>query len=308
MKKILSSIIISVILLGQATAQKISEHSVKYMVSFDASKNLYTAWLVPNYSTPNHNNPDTEEKGATAQFSLKVPRGFELSNLQSLLAGWDTKPTKLGSEDAFIKAGTDANYEYIIIGKSPVETNYGEFKEGEPVALFTFKGNISANQDKVGVLENEDSFVKIAQETFSLNVASSFYSRSGQAAKVTATPQEQFAKRTSLNDVLKDMSKKMLGESLMIPTEIRPEDKVLTYPNPASEEVNVKYFASEDGATAHIYLMNTQGTVLQEQKVKSKLGFNTVQMKIANFADGAYTIKTEINNQAITKKVVKVQQ
>ena len=65
MKKILSSIIISVILLGQATAQKISEHSVKYMVSFDASKNLYTAWLVPNYSTPNHNNPDTEEKGAT---------------------------------------------------------------------------------------------------------------------------------------------------------------------------------------------------------------------------------------------------
>jgi Secretion system C-terminal sorting domain len=306
MKKILSSLIISWMLIGQATAQKISDHSVKYMVSFDANKSLYTAWLVPNYSTPNHNNPDTEEKGATAQFSLKVPRGFELSHLQSLLAGWDSKPTKLGSEEAFMKAGADANYEYIIIGKSPVETNYGEFKEGEPVALFTFNGNISSNQDKVGVLENEDSFVKIAQETFSLNVASSFYSRSGQAAKVTATPQEQFVQKTSLGDVLNEMMTKMKSENRLIQEEIRPEDKVLTYPNPASEVINVKYFANSEGENAHIYLMNLQGRVLQEQQIKSKLGFNTVQLNIDNLPDGGYTVNTEMNTQAITKKVIKV--
>jgi FAD synthase len=52
--------------------------------------------------------------------------------------------------------------------------------------------------------------------------------------------------------------------------------------------------------------MNLQGRVLQEQQIKSKLGFNTVQLNIDNLPDGGYTVNTEMNTQAITKKVIKV--
>ena len=308
MKKILVSIGLVLGVLMHSHAQRISDNGVKYMVSFDAEKRLYTAWLVPNYDTPNSNNPDTEEKGATAQFSLKVPKGFVISQVENLKGGWDTQPTKLGSEDAFQKAGVDGNYEYYIIGKSPVETNYGTFKAGEPVALFTFKGNINANQEKVGVLENTDNFVRIAENTLSLNVASSFYSRSGQAARVDAMPLEQFNKTTQLSEVIKEMTQRLTHEQLSVASELKPEQLVIAYPNPISEEVNIKYFATKEGDKTEISLIKADGTVLQQQKLSTHLGFNTVKLKLNDVADGTYFIKTQVGNQLITKKIAKMQE
>lgn len=288
-------------------AQRLSEQGVKYMVSYDADKKLYTAWLVPNYDTPNSNNPDTEEKGATAQFSLKVPKGFVLSQMQSLKGGWDNQATKLGAEDAFQKAGANPNYEYYIIGKSPVETNYGSFKAGEPVALFTFKGNLNNNQEQVSVLENNDAFVNIAEKTFSLNVASSFYSRSGQAARVDVMPLEQFNKSTQLSEVIKEMTQRLTHEQLSMAPEIKPEQLVIAYPNPVSEEVNIKYFATKEGEKAEISLIKADGTVLQQQKLNTQLGFNTLKLKLSDLADGAFYLKTQVGNQVFTKKIAKVQ-
>lgn len=83
-----------------AQAQNKSSYTVKYMVSYDETARRYTAWVVPNYSTPNENNQTSEEKGATAQFSLKVPKGFVLSDVRDIHGAWE-KTGKLAARRRF---------------------------------------------------------------------------------------------------------------------------------------------------------------------------------------------------------------
>ncbi len=62
----------------------LSSNEVRYMITREPATGVFTAWVVPNYSTPNANNPESEDFGATAQFSLKVPKEFVLTNLQDI--------------------------------------------------------------------------------------------------------------------------------------------------------------------------------------------------------------------------------
>jgi Secretion system C-terminal sorting domain len=289
---------------GIQAQQKLSQNTIRYMVSFDSANELYTAWVVPDYNTPNSNNPDTEEKGATAQFSLKVPKGFEIKSLKSIKGDWDKSPSKIGSEAFFKEANLETGFEYYIIGKAPTETNYGNFKSGEPVALFTFKANRS---DKINVLESNDSFVTIVDKNLSLNVASSFYSRSGQAPKIDAMPLEQYKTQTTIDGVLKETAQK-LNETSILSTDKTKNDvaAVIAYPNPASEELNVKFFAKSEGLLAHIYLINTSGNELQYHKIKSKLGFNELNLKTNHLPDASYIIKTVLGEETFTLKIVKI--
>ena len=67
------------LLLGShlAFAQQ-STNTVNYQVTYYAGTGRYTAWVVPNYNTPNSVNNTSTEKGGTAQFSIKYPRRFPL--------------------------------------------------------------------------------------------------------------------------------------------------------------------------------------------------------------------------------------
>lgn len=286
------------------SAQQRATNSVKYMVTFDKATAMYTAWLVPNYSTPNFNNPNTEEKGATAQFSLKVPKGFELTNFQNIKGEWDKGGSKIGSDVYFKDAGVDMNFEYYIIGKSPVETNYGNFQEGEPVALFSFKGQ-TATPDKISVLENSDQFVDIAYNKLSLNVASSFYSRSGQAPKMDARPLEQFTKKADMQEVVKELAAKLGATESLLIEEADVSKNVLVYPNPADTIVNIKYFSLEDDAAAKIELFDQNGTALKTKEEVAKRGFNTAKFDVTNLSGSTYMIRTTVGGNVITKKVVK---
>jgi Secretion system C-terminal sorting domain len=292
--------------LNVALAQKLSDQKVKYMVSFDNTSKIFTAWVVPEYNTPNYNNGDKEEKGATAQFSLKVPKGFEISTIQSVVGEWESKPMKLGSEEEFIKAGVDKNFEYYIIGKSPSETNYGEFKSGEPIVLFNFKAVNATNPSLVSVLETNDQFVKIAQEIFSLNVGSSFYSRSGQAPKVDAVPLEQFKTQTTFQAVITEVTQKLDEATILSTEKTEPNSVVIMFPNPASETINVKFFSAKASEIANIYLYSTSGNELQHHEVKSQLGFNNLALRVSSLPDGTYTVKTVIGEIISNKKIVKI--
>lgn len=287
-----------------AGAQQRAAHSVKYMVTFDKSKATYTAWVVPNYSTPNFNNPNTEEKGATAQFSLKVPKGFELTNFQNIKGDWEKGSSRIGSGPYFKEAGVDTNFEYYIIGKSPSETNYGNFQEGEPVALFTFKGQ-TPDPDKISVLENSDEFVDIAYNKLSLNVASSFYSRSGQAPKMEARPLEQFAKKADMQEVVKELAQKLGATESLLTEEADASKNVLVYPNPADTAINIKYFSLEEGAAAKIELFDQNGTALRTKDAVAKRGFNTEKFEVGGLSGGTYLLRTTVGTNVITKKVFK---
>lgn len=286
--------------LGSVQAQTESDLKTKYMITYDEVKDVFTAWIVPNYNTPNVNNPDTEERGVTAQFSVKVPRGFNITSVSDLKGTWEKNPAKIGSQEGFKKANVDPLYEYYIIGKGNVETNYGVFKAGEPVAIFSFKGT-GGEATKVAVLENNDAFVGIADNQFALNVRNSFYSRSGQTTKSSAKPLEQDAGSTSLKEVLAQIASKVSAE---VNTEA--EYKVLTYPNPTSGLVNLKLFVEKENANIGVDVIDTRGISQSSSKVKGNIGMNTLQVNLKDARSGEYFIKASIDDKIYTQKVIKV--
>jgi|GEM_PF-3995980 len=173
-----------------AIAQDLSTNQVNYQLTYNPTTQVYTVWVVPQYNTPNPNNPEANELGATAQVSLKVPKDFVIQNITDIRGTWEKSPVKLGNQAAFLSAGLDPNYLYYVIGKTSTEVNYGPFSSGTPVSLFTFQGN--ACYGAVGVLAKTDPFVAAAKNLASLNTACSFYSRSGQATSGNVIPLEQF--------------------------------------------------------------------------------------------------------------------
>ncbi len=304
-KQILTMVALLLGVVAGLQAQDFSQFSVKYMVTYDESKASFTAWVVPQYDTPNIHNGDSEEKGATAQFSLKVPKGFVMSNIQDVRGVWEKTPNKVGMQASLLKAGADGSFEYYVLGKAAVETNYGNFKSGEPVALFTFSGNGgSANQ--VSALESNDPFIKIADKTMSLNVGSSFYSRSGQRPTISATPLEQFAAPISINTVLKEAATKA-GIVSSESAEMSADSKLIAYPNPAVDVLNVKYFSEKEGANVQIELVDVKGSSQISNISKAKLGFNTLQLNVSKLVTGSYIIKTTIDKLVLSKKVSKIE-
>ena len=282
-------------------AQTESDLKTKYMITYDGGKDVFTAWIVPSYDTPNFNNSDTEEKGITAQFSLKVSRGFTLTSLTDMKGSWEKMPIKIGSQKAFLKVNVDPQFEYYIIGKTKGETNYGTFKSGEPIAIFTFKGT-GGDISKVAILDNNDPFVQIADKYFSLNVRNSFYSRSGQTSKSSAKPLEQDEGSISLKEVLAIIASNV---SEKIDSEI--EHKVLAYPNPTTNLINLKIFAEKDNANISIDLINGRGISQQLSKSKGTIGINTVQIDLKDVRLGEYFIKTTIDDKFYTNKIMKIE-
>ena len=297
LKNILFVLLMSCILVK---AQTESDLKTKYMMTYDEGKDVFTAWVVPTYDTPNFNNPDTEEKGATAQFSLKVPRGFVLTTISDIKGAWEKTPTKIGSQEVFSKVNIDPQFEYYILGKTNVETNYGTFKSGEPTAIFTFKGK-GGDVSKVAILDNNDPFVQIADKHFSLNVRNSFYSRSGQTSKSSAKPLEQDAGSISLKEVLSLIASKVSKE---VNTEV--EHTVLVYPNPTSNLINLKIFIEKDNANIGIDLIDSRGISQQLSKLKGMIGINTFQVILKDVRSGEYFIKTTIDDKIYTEKIIKL--
>jgi hypothetical protein len=174
-------------------AQQLSTNQVNYQLTYNSANQTYTVWVVPQYATPNANNPNTNELGATAQVSLKVPKDFVIQNITDIRGTWEKSPVKLGTQSVFTPAGLDPNYLYYVIGKTSTEADYGAFVSGTPVSLFTFQGN--ACYGAVGILAKADPFVAAAKTLASLNTACSFYSRSGQATSGNVIPLEQFVEK-----------------------------------------------------------------------------------------------------------------
>ncbi|MVM31634.1 tandem-95 repeat protein [Spirosoma sp. HMF4905] len=186
-----------------ALAQQ-SPNTVKYKVTYDATTQTYTAWVVPDYATPNTNNIGAIELASTAQFTLKVPVGFVISNITDATGAqvWDKNPAKLGPGLSLTAVnGTvftqdyspvvlDPTYGYYVIGKAPTESNLGAFVVGVPVALFTFKGNGCFGP--ISPLAPSYPFIQAAVNAYSFNVGNSFYSFSGQPAGGNQDPLEQF--------------------------------------------------------------------------------------------------------------------
>ncbi len=281
----------------------ISSSEVRYMVTFEPTTSQYTAWIVPGYNTPNANNPDSEDRGATAQFSLKVPLDFTLTELRDLRGNWDKSPYKLMTPDGFTAPASEAKSAYYVIGKTPQETIYGPFAKGEPIALFTFKGQ-SGNPKQVQALATNDPFVTFAETKMALHIRSSFYTRSGQRASMTAHPLEQMNGVITLDEVLKQ-KQTQLGLQSTDPNEDIATLSLQAYPNPATDVIDIKYFSATDQPDMKLDLIDTQGIAKQSNSLTAKAGFNTSRFVVSDLPAGVYFVRGLVQGQPITKKIVK---
>jgi uncharacterized repeat protein (TIGR01451 family) len=165
-------------LLAQLTYAQLSPNTVKYQLTYDPNTGRYTVWVVPDYNTPNAFNALNEERGATAQVTIKVPTSFVIipESIVDIKGDWSDAPPKLDGGSF----GLDPAFSYYIFNKSPLVTTYGPFVQNTPVALFSFLGNSCFGP--VSIIPKTDPFITAANaDPFSLNVENSFYSRSGQS-------------------------------------------------------------------------------------------------------------------------------
>ena len=276
-----------------------STNQVEYLLTYSTEKSEYTAWIVPSYGTPNAYNPNSEEMGATAQVSIRVPRGFQVQGVEDIRGIWEKSPVKLDTQsEHFKKAGYTDSFDYFVFGKAPVETNYGAFEPNKPVALFKFKSNMQGAE----LLTSQDEFVRVAYDKFALNVSPSFYSRSGQPRRPEAVPLEQFMGNISLRDVLSKEADKLGDKNLMI------EDKVsvISYPNPTTDVLFVKYFLPSDVENVQLDVLDSRGLSRKKETVSGKAGFNVVKLDVTNQPAGSFLVRVSTAEGALTKKVVEL--
>jgi uncharacterized repeat protein (TIGR01451 family) len=175
-----------------AIAQQ-SANTVDYKVTYNFSDQKYTVWVVPGYPVPNNTNSGQDELGATAQVTLAVPKDFVIRNVTDVTGSWEKSPLKLGPgqpNQDWSTSSLNSDTNYYALGKSADETNYGSFQSGIDVALFTFESNDCFGS--VRIINPDEPIIVAAKNKFSLNVANSFYSRSGQSSGGNQSPLEQF--------------------------------------------------------------------------------------------------------------------
>lgn len=282
-----------------AWGQAQSAQSIRYMLTFNAAESEYTAWVVPNYSTPNANNPEAEERGATAQFALRVSATFSISQLIDLKGQWDKNPFKLTKV-----AGLSPDLAYYVIGKAPQETNYGSFRLGEPVALFRFKGS-GSTPDQVQVLGPQDPVIGVADKTLSLNISNSFYSRSGQRSSVSARPLEQFEGITTVASVMKQLDAKNGGNNALSGNRVDTNTEVLIYPNPTTDEVIIRFFSPSTTENVQVTVIDEHGRIMGSRTRPVQVGLNTLTLSLGQYPGGMYSVKTMLGGRGSIRKIHK---
>jgi len=80
----------------------------------------------------------------------------------------------------------------------------------------------------------------------------------------------------------------------------------VTYPNPVTNELTLKYFSDQDGGELNINVVDMQGLPQLNQKVTTTLGLNVITLDLTKLKEGIYTLKTLQGNKLSTKKITKL--
>lgn len=277
-------------------AQQMSSHGVRYLVTFDQVAKRYTTWVVPDYDTPNAFNPTDQEKGATAQVTLELPQSATLAEVEDVVGLWEKRPYRFEQNEILKNAGLDLKDKvYYVIGKSPRETVYGTFQKGIPVALFHFK--LDNDQDvPVRVLGPDDDFVKVADTKLSLNIASSFYSRSGQLSNANSIPLEQFQGQIKEKELFSKASDSFSEEA---------STQIKAFPNPFQSEVKVQFFFPMQPTQGFLTLHDMRGRKVLSQERQLKQGLNESVLQLRHLPDGTYVVKIGALEWSLERTLIK---
>lgn len=92
----------------------------------------------------------------------------------------------------------------------------------------------------------------------------------------------------------------LLGEEL-----IELNKKMICYPNPSTDQVNLKLLVLEEQEAVDILLFDLSGTQLKQKKIKTQLGVNNSSLNVSNLPNGAYIINAKIGDNMVSEKIIK---
>jgi hypothetical protein len=78
---------------------------------------------------------------------------------------------------------------------------------------------------------------------------------------------------------------------------------VLVYPNPTSSDVFVS-FDNQNGNAINIEVVDQLGRVVYASDEFNSIGFNTIELNLANVSDGMYSVLVHSMNNTITKRII----
>lgn len=174
---------------GQSHTPSTPYHA-SFQLTYDQMTQEYTFWVVPNYSTPNQVNANTQESGVSAMVTLLVPKDFFIESFTRLVANWNELDveSKLGpglpGQHLWPVDQIPPNVHYYTFLISPF-SNYAPFTAGVPIPSFRFKGNGCFGD--LRILEREDPITGVADEVYSLDLGNRFNARTSLFAIFAAT-------------------------------------------------------------------------------------------------------------------------
>lgn len=74
------------------------------------------------------------------------------------------------------------------------------------------------------------------------------------------------------------------------------------YPNPASEQITLDYFASQ-ASPLFVRMLDLSGRVVLDKQLRSVVGEQQVQLSVSDFPEGLYLMQARLLGEMITKKV-----
>jgi len=96
---------------------------------------------------------------------------------------------------------------------------------------------------------------------------------------------------------------KEIGVEIINRNDIVAFEFVELFPNPASDKVNINFYAQGDNVNVKLY--DAQGKILIDKAIQSEIGMNNINLAINDFANGTYFVAISNADKKYVKMFIK---
>jgi hypothetical protein len=191
---------------------------------------------------------------------------------------------------ALIDSKTDNDYFVFKVADAHkhIQVSLNNLPNDYDVRLYNSQQQLIGSSNRKGLSDEKIVFNNAPMDYYYVRVFSTSTSSATQCYKFTVNIAENIFTREDGTDNLSD---------------VKTLEKLQTYPNPASENINVE-LAMETEGTAHISLMDMTGRPVLQKTYDVSPSNNIVHLDIMNAANGFYILNVQLGEDSYSKKVM----
>lgn len=242
-------------------------------LAFDTDTEVYTVSLLPQ-STWEYPQNIT----GTGQITLRVPAGEfviqDLTNLQTDVEWLNNARSNSPTESP--------DYDYISFGLMTPGTANIPYVANELTPLFSFKNELGCT-GSVSIMDNEaDPFYPPNQDM--VNV--------GNSLSVLGGGSDSYVGNVSNDEVSCEVEVEEPEDPSSLQT-LPTIAEVMTYPNPAIEQVTIDFQWDENAQSGEIIITDNSGKQVKSKKVDLQEGENEASLRVKSLPAGIYFLQLE---------------